>query len=76
MPLQKNNKRSYNRRRVRINLDGSANQEDMEHNRKCEKKYMKIDNPWMDGVLNNKNPKGYDKYLKQIVKKRIETLNL
>ena len=76
MSPQKNNNRSYKRRRVRINSDGSVNQEDIEHNRKCEKKYMKIDNPWMNDILNNKNPTGYDRYLKQIVKKRIITLKL
>ena len=63
-------------RRVRINSDGSRNQEDMEHNNKCELKYMLIDNPWMKPLLNKKNPKGYDKYLKHLVKERIKTLKI
>ena len=33
-----------------------------------------IDNPWMKKVLTKKNPKGYDKYLKHLVKKRKATL--
>ena len=49
--------RTCKRRKVRINSDGSYNQEDMEHNRKCEQKYMSIDNPWMKSVLNEKKTK-------------------
>ena len=37
-----NKQRTCKRRKVRKNPDGSLNQEDMEHNRKCEEKYMKI----------------------------------
>ena len=66
--------RTCKRRKVRINSDGSFNQEDIEHNRKCEQKYMFIDNPWMKQVLNEKKPKGYNKVLKTLVKKRIKTL--
>ena len=66
--------RTCKRRKVRINSDGSPNQDDMEHNKKCEQKYMFIDNPWMKSVLNKKKPKGYNKYLKHLVKKRIKTL--
>lgn len=29
---------------------------------------MFINNPWMKSVLNEKNPKGYNKYFKQLVK--------
>ena len=65
-----NKQRTCKRRRVRRNANGSPNEEDMEHNRKCEQKYMLVDNPWMKSVLNKKNPKGYDKFLKQLVKKR------
>ena len=54
-----NKQRTCKRRRVRKKSDGSLNQEDMEHNRKCEQKYMQIDNPWMKSILNNKKPKGY-----------------
>ena len=53
----KKNKRTCKRRRVRKNSDGSLNEEDMEYNRKCEQKYMMIDNPWMKDVLNKKNQK-------------------
>lgn len=67
-------RRTCKRRKVRINSNGSPNQDDMEHNNKCEQKYMLIDNPWMKSVLNNKKPKGYNKYLKHLVKKRIKTL--
>ena len=66
--------RTCKRRKVRINSDGSANQDDMKHNKKCEQKYMLIDNPWMKPVLNKIKPKGYNKYLKHLVKKRIKTL--
>jgi len=49
-------KRTCKRRRVRKDADGSLNQDDLEHNRKCERKYMMIDNPWMEKVLKNKKP--------------------
>lgn len=69
-----NNKQgTCKRRKVRKNSDGSLNQEDMEHNRKCEQKYMMVDNTWMKDVLNKKKPTGYNKYLKQLVKKRVTT---
>ena len=55
--------------KVRKNKDGTLNEEDMEHNRKCEQKNMLKDNIWMKDILNKKNPKGYDKYLKILVKK-------
>ena len=71
-----NKHRTCKRRRVRTNSDGSLNQADMEHNRKCEKKYMFINNPWMESVLNEKNPKGYNKYLKQLVKQRASILKI
>jgi len=61
------------RRRVRKNPDGSRNQKDMDHNRKCEEN-MLIDNPWMNSVLKKNKPTGYDKYLKNLVKNRIKTL--
>ena len=74
--LRKSPRRSRcKNRRVRRNSDGSPNQEDVEHNRKCEQKYMLIDNPWMKEVLNKKNPKGYDKYLKHLVKERMKFLS-
>ena len=41
----------------------------MEHNRKCELKYIFIDNPWMKPLLKEKNPKGYNKDLKEMVKR-------
>jgi len=71
---RKTKKRTCKRRRVRKNPDGSLNQKDMEYNKKCEQKYMFADNPWMKQVLSSKKPKGYDKYLKHLVKKRIKTL--
>lgn len=71
MPIKQ---RTCKRRKVRINSDGYPNKHDVEHNKKCEQKYMLIDNPWMKSVLNKKNPKGYNKYLKHVVKKRIKTL--
>ena len=37
---------------------------------------MLIDNQWMNTLLNKKNPKGYEKYLKNLVKKRINTLKI
>ena len=37
---------------------------------------MFINNPWMESVLNEKNPKGYNKYLKQLVKQRASILNI
>ena len=37
---------------------------------------MLIDNPWMKSVLNIKKPKGYDKYLKHLVKQRMTTLKM
>ena len=66
--------RTCKRRKVRINSDGSLNKDDLEHNRKCEQKYMIIDNPWMKSVFNKKKPKGYDKFLKKTIKKRMKTL--
>ena len=36
-------KRTCKRRKVRINSHGYPNQDDMEHNKKCEQKYMLID---------------------------------
>lgn len=60
--------------KVRKNTDGSLNEQDMEHNRKCEQKNMLKDNVWMKHILNIKKPKGYNKSLKLIVKKRIKTL--
>lgn len=67
-------KGTCNRRRVRINSDGSYNQDDISHNKKCEEKHMLGDNPWMKSVLNKKNAKGYDKYLKHLVKNRTKTV--
>ena len=69
-----NKQKTCKRRRVRKKSDGSLNQKDIEHNRKCEKKYMLIDNPWMKSVLNEKNPKGYNKYLKHLVTQRVSNL--
>ena len=71
---QENKKRTCKIRKVRINSDGTPNEEDMEHNRKCELKYIFIDNPWMKPLLKEKNPKGYNKDLKEMVKKRIKDL--
>jgi len=71
---RKTKKRTCKPHRVRKNPDGSLNQKDMEYNKKCEQKYMFADNPWMKQVLSSKKPKGYDKYLKHLVKKRIKTL--
>ena len=65
--------RTCKRRKVRLNSDGSLNQDDLEYNRKCEEKYMLIDNPWMKSILKKKKPKGYDKYLKNIIKNKIKT---
>lgn len=64
--------RTCKRRKVRVNSDGTLNEEDMEHNRKCEEKYMFIDNPWMKPILSEKKPKGYKKHLKSLIKKRIK----
>ena len=72
----KSKKGTCKRRRVRINSDGSYNKNDMDHNKKCEQKHMLGDNPWMKSVLNEKKPKGYDKYLKHLVKKRMKTLKI
>ena len=66
--------RKCKRRKVRQNPDGSFNQKDMEHNKKCEQQNMMVDNPWMKSVLNKKNPTGYNKYLKHLVIKRKATL--
>ena len=52
-----------------FNVQGS----DISHNKKCEEKHMLGDNPWMKSVLNKKNAKGYDKYLKHLVKNRTKT---
>ena len=60
------------RKRVRINSDGTPNEEDMEHNRKCELKYIFTDNPWMKPLLKEKNPKGYNKDLQEMVKQRLK----
>jgi hypothetical protein len=71
MPGRTNQRRTCKRKKVRIDSYGIRNKEDMEHNRKCDEKYMMIDNPWMKSVLRKKNPKGYDKFLKGlIIKKR------
>lgn len=67
-------KNTCKRIKVRKNKDGSLNEQDMEHNRKCEQKNMLKDNIWMKDILNKNNPKGYNKYLKLQVKKRIKTL--
>lgn len=67
-------KNTCKRIKVRKNKDGSLNEQDMEHNRKCEQKNMLKDNIWMKDILNKNNPKGYNKYLKLLVKKRIKTL--
>lgn len=69
-----NKRKTCKRIKVRINSDGSLNKDDVEHNRRCEQKYMLIDNPWMKSVLNGKNPKGYNKFLKNVIKKRRKTL--
>ena len=74
MQSKKKIKNTCKRIKVRINKDGSLNEQDMEHNRKCEQKNMLKDNIWMKDILNKKNPKGYNKYLKLQVKKRIKTL--
>ena len=74
MQSKKKTKNTCKRIKVRKNKDGSLNEQDMEHNRKCEQKNMLKDNIWMKDILNKKNPKGYNKYLKLQVKKRIKTL--
>ena len=72
MPVKK---RTCKRRKVRINSDGSLNKDDLEHNRKCELKYMFIDNPWMKSIMNQKKTRNnYNKYLKKLVKNRRKTL--
>ena len=63
-------KRTCKRRRVRKETDGSLNQEDMEHNRKCERKYMMADNPWMKKVLSTKKPS----HLFQMIQQRLADL--
>jgi hypothetical protein len=63
-------KRTCKRRRVRKEADGSLNQENMEHNRKCERKYMMVDNPWMKKVLSTKKPP----HLFHIVQQRLADL--
>ena len=68
------NKRTCKRRKVRQNPDGSYNQEDIEHNNKCESNFMITDNSWMKPILKNKKPKGRDKYMKKLLIKRIKTL--
>ncbi len=40
-------KRTCKRKRVRKMADGTLNQKDIEHNQKCQDKYMIEDNPWM-----------------------------
>ena len=45
LPKQKGG--SCKRRRVRKMKDGTFNQKDIEHNQKCQDKYMLEDNPWM-----------------------------
>lgn len=67
-------KNTCKRIKVRKNKDGTLNEQDMEHNRKCEQKNMLKDNLWMKNILNIKKPKGYSKTLKLLVKKRIKTL--
>lgn len=69
-----NKKNTCKRRRVRISANGSYNKDDMEHNKKCEQKHMLGNNPWMKPLLNKKNTKGYDKYLKHLVKNRTKTV--
>ena len=69
-----NKKRTCKIRKVKTNSDGTPNEEDMEYNRKCELKYIFIDNPWMKPLLKEKNPKGYNKDLKEMVKKKIKDL--
>lgn len=69
-----NKKRTCKRIKVRINKDGSPNEEDMEHNRKCEQKYMYVDNPWMKPLLKKKKLTRYQKYLKKMLTNRIQTL--
>lgn len=69
-----NKKRTCKRIKVRINKDGSLNEEDMEHNRKCEQKYMYVDNPWMKPLLKKKKLTRYQKYLKKMLTNRIQTL--
>ena len=61
-------KRSCKLRKVRKKSDEI-------HNLKCEKKYMFIDNPWMKDVLKQKNPTGYNKELKKMIKARIAYIN-
>ena len=73
--INKNNKkRTCKRIKVRINKDGSPNEEDMEHNRKCEQKYMYVDNPWMKPLLKKKKLTRYQKYLKKMLGNRSKTL--
>ena len=69
-----NKKRTCKRIKVRINKDGSPNEEDMEHNRKCEQKYMYVDNPWMKPLLKKKKLTRYQKYLKKMLGNRSKTL--
>ena len=69
-----NKKRTCKRIKVRINKDGSPNEEDMEHNRRCEQKYMYVDNPWMKPLLKKKKLTRYQKYLKKMLTNRIQTL--
>ncbi len=65
---KKSKKRTCKRIKVRINKDGSLNEEDMEHNRKCEQKYMYVDNPWMKPLLKKKKLTRYQKYLKKMLR--------
>jgi hypothetical protein len=67
-------KRSCKRRKVRKGANGLPNKKDIEHNRKCERKYMLIDNPWMRKVLSNK--KKPNSYLKKIITQRMKTLKI
>ena len=60
-------KKTCKRKRVRKMPDGTYNQKDIEHNQKCQDKYMLEDNPWM---LDESSIKVTKKLYPKLTKKR------
>tara|TARA_B100000683_G_scaffold78494_1_gene77614 strand:- start:55 stop:831 length:777 start_codon:yes stop_codon:yes gene_type:complete len=73
--MVKNNPKKCKRKRVRINKDGTLNEKDMEHNKRCQDLYELQDNPWIKDSRKKRTKRINRKRTKKNRKKRTKKDN-
>lgn len=68
--VKKNNPKKCKRKRVRINKDGTLNEKDMEHNKRCQDLYELQNNPWIKDSRKKRTKKDRKKRTKKDNKKQ------